>query len=174
MLGHHYEQYVETERLKAADIKPEAEFGEPHFKRYGEPISLPFTITHDKTQGLAQFDEHHTICISKMGEIYLSRAFPMLNYRAKVGTIHQTRDGKWRIGMVCDVEVEVTERVEPKLAGIDRNVGNVATAEMVLELPERVQYEMKKLEKTSKHWQRVMKRRPYNRKIFSSIILFII
>ena len=31
-LGHHYEQYVETERLKVADIKPEWEFGEPHFK----------------------------------------------------------------------------------------------------------------------------------------------
>ena len=35
-LGHHYEQYVETKRLKAAGIKPEAEFGEPHFKRYGK------------------------------------------------------------------------------------------------------------------------------------------
>ena len=156
VLGHHYEQYVETKRLKAAGIKPEAEFGEPHFKRYGDPISLPITISHNAS---ARFDGYRTIRISKMGEIYLSREFPMLNYRAKVGTIHQTRDGKWRIGMVCDVEVEVPERVEPKLAGIDRNVGNVATAEMVIELPERVQDEMKKLENNSKHWQRVMKRR---------------
>ncbi len=158
-LGHHYEQYVETERLKVADIKPEWEFGEPHFKRYGETISLPITITHDKTKGSARFDGHRTIRISKMGEIYLSREFPMLNYRPKVGTIYQTRDGKWRMGIVCDVEVEKPEPKEPKLAGVDRNVGNVATADMVLELPERVQEEMKKLEKNSKHWQRVMKRR---------------
>ena len=159
-LGHHYEQYVKTERLKAADIKPEAEFGEPHFKRYGEPISLPITINHDKTQGSARFDGHRTIKIAKMGEIYISREFPMLNYRPKVGTIYQTRDGKWRIGMVCDVEVEVPEEpIEPKLAGVDRNVGNISTAEMVLEVPECVQDEMKRLEKNSKHWQRVMKRR---------------
>ena len=158
-LGHHYEQYVETERLKAAGIKPEAEFGEPHFKRYGETISLPIAITHDKTKGSAWFDGHRTIRISKMGEMYLSREFPMLNYRPKVGTIYQTRDGKWRMGIVCDVKVEKPEPKEPKLAGVDRNVGNVATADMVLELPERVLDEMKKLEKNSKHWQRVMKHR---------------
>ena len=156
-LGRHYEQYVETERLKAADIKPEAEFGEPHFKQHGEPISLPLRITDNGSS--ARFDGHRTIRISKMGEICLSREFPMLNYRAKVGTIYQTRDGKWRVGIVCNVEVEVPEQVEPKLAGLDRNVGNVATAEMVLEVPERVQDEMKKLEKNSKHWQRVIKRR---------------
>ena len=52
-------------------------------------------------------------------------------------------------GIVCDVEVEKPEPKEPKLAGVDRNVGNVATADMVLELPERVQEEMKKLEKNS-------------------------
>ena len=158
-LGHHYEQYVKTERLKAADIKPEWEFGKPHFKRYGDPISLPITISHDKTQGSAWFDGHRTIRISKMGEIYLSREFPMLNYRPKVGTIYQTRDGKWRMGIVCDVKVEEREPVEPKLAGVDRNVGNVATADMVIELPEHVLDEMQKLEKNSKHWQRVMQRR---------------
>ena len=45
-LGRHYDQYVETERLKAAKIKPKAEFGEPHFKKYGDHISIPLTITH--------------------------------------------------------------------------------------------------------------------------------
>ena len=156
-LGRHYEQYVETERLKAADIRPETEFGEPHFKQHGEPISLPLRIAD--RGGSAWFDGHRTIRISKMGEVYLSKEFPMLNYRAKVGTIYQTRDGKWRMGIVCDVKVEKPEPKEPKLAGLDRNVGNVATADMVLELPERVQDEMKKLGNNSKHWQRVMKRR---------------
>ena len=89
-LGYHYEQYVETERLKAADIVPEWEFGEPHFKRYGETISLPITITHDKIKGSAWFDGHRAIRISKMGEVYLSREFPMLNYRPKVYTTEVT------------------------------------------------------------------------------------
>ena len=54
-LGRHYDQYVETKRLKAAKIKPKAEFGEPHFKKYGDHISIPLTITHDGTNGHAWF-----------------------------------------------------------------------------------------------------------------------
>ena len=40
-LGRHYDQYVETERLKAAGIKPQTEWGEPHFKRHGMPYLYP-------------------------------------------------------------------------------------------------------------------------------------
>ena len=73
--GRHYEQYVETERLKVADIKPETEFCASHFKRYSEPISLPLRITDGCS---ARFDGYCTIRISKVG--YLSREFPMVYY----------------------------------------------------------------------------------------------
>ena len=36
----HYSQYVESERAKAAGVKPGTVWGEPHFKRRGERISL--------------------------------------------------------------------------------------------------------------------------------------
>lgn len=82
-LGRHYAQYVETERLKAASEMSKAEFGEPHFKRYSDHISIPLTITHDNTSGSARFINDRTIRILKMGDIYLSRPFPILNYRPK-------------------------------------------------------------------------------------------
>ena len=157
-LGRHYAQYVETERLKAAGETPRAEFGEPGFRVYGEAISIPLMIRDHG--GSARFDGHRTVSIHKMGTVYLSREFPMLNFRAKVGTLYQTRDGKWRMGISCEVDVEERKApVEPKPAGVDRNVGNVATGDMVLELPEKVEKEMKKLEKSAKHWQRTMERR---------------
>ena len=68
-LGRHYDQYVETERLKAADIKPEAEFGEPHFKKYKSHISIPLTISHNNTHGSAWFTSERTIRTAKMGKI---------------------------------------------------------------------------------------------------------
>ena len=157
-IGRHYDQYVETKRLKAAGETPKAEFGEPGFRHYGESISIPLTIRDHG--GSARFDGRRTISIHKMGDVYLSREFPLLNFRAKVGTLYQTRDGKWRMGISCEVDVEKREApAEPKPAGIDRNVGNVATGDMVLELPEKVEREIEKLEKSAKHWQRVMKRR---------------
>ena len=46
-LGRHYSQYVETEHARAAGAKPGTEWGEPHYKRHGDRISMPLTITHD-------------------------------------------------------------------------------------------------------------------------------
>ena len=40
-LGRHYDQYVEAERLKAAGAESYPKYGEPHFKRYGDRISIP-------------------------------------------------------------------------------------------------------------------------------------
>ena len=102
-LGRHYDQYVETEKLKAADIKPKAEFGEPHFKKYGDHISIPFIITHDGTVGQARFTGERTIKIAKMSEVKLSREFPVLNYRYKTAQLFQLPDGGWRITISCDV-----------------------------------------------------------------------
>lgn len=79
-LGGHYNQYVETEKLKAANIKPDVEWGAPHFKKYGSHISIPLTITHGNADGQARLTSERTIKIAKMGEITLSRLFPVLNY----------------------------------------------------------------------------------------------
>lgn len=158
-LGRHYAQYVETERLKAAGETLRAEFGEPGFRHYGESISIPLAMSSTYS-GSARFDGHRTVRIYKMGKVYLSREFPMLNFRTKEGTLYQTRDGKWRMGISCEVDVEERKMpAEPKPAGVDRNVGNVATGDMVLELPDKVEKEIEKLEKSAKHWQRVMDRR---------------
>ena len=75
---------MEIERLKAASIKPEAEFGEPHFKKYESHISIPLTMPRDGAIGRARFTGECTIRIAKMGEIILSRSFPVLNYRYKM------------------------------------------------------------------------------------------
>ena len=158
-LGRHYDQYVETERLKAAGETPKTEFGEPGFRHFGESISIPLSMS-STYRGSARFDGHRTVSISKMGDVYLSREFPMLNFRTKEGTLYQTRDGKWRMGIACEVNVEERKMpTEPKPAGVDRNVGNVATGDMVLELPESVKKEIERLERSAKHCQRVMKRR---------------
>ena len=158
-LGRHYEQYVETERIKAAGGKPETEFSEPHFKRYSDPISIPLTISHDGTVGSARFTGERTIRIAKLGDIRLSRIFPVPNYRPKKATLYQTAGKKWRIGIVCDVEVERPKVVEPKVVGLDRNIGNVATPEMVIEPPIRVGKRLENLDRTIRHSQRVMNRR---------------
>ena len=94
-LGLHYSLYVETERAKAAGIEPDTEWGEPHFKKYGDRISLPLTISHDGTVGQACFTGERTIRVQKMGDIKLSRSFPVLHYRPKTARLFQTHDRKW-------------------------------------------------------------------------------
>ncbi len=158
-LGRHYDQYVETERLKAADIKPKVEFGEPHFKKYGGHISIPFIITHDGTVGQARFTGERTIKIAKMGEIKLSREFPVLNYRYKTAQLFQLPDGGWRITISCDVPDEKPIVTEPTVIGIDRNVGNVATPDCVIIIPERVARRMNNAEKTASKAQKIASRR---------------
>ena len=135
-LGRHYDQYVETKRLKAADIKPDVERGAPHFKRRGERISIPFTITHDGTVGQARFTGERTVKIAKMGEIKLSRSFPVLNYRYKTVQLFQLPDGGWRITISCDIPDEKPIVTEPTIVGVDRNVGNVTTPDCVIMVPE--------------------------------------
>ena len=94
-LGRHYSQYVETKRAKAARIELDIEWGEPHFKKYGSRISIPLTISHDGTTGQARFTGDRTIRIQKMGEIKLSRSFPVLHYHPKTARLFQTHDRKW-------------------------------------------------------------------------------
>ncbi len=158
-LGRHYEQYVETNRLKAANIKPKAEFGEPHFKKYGDHISIPLTITHDNTEGQARFTDTRTIKISKMGVIKLSREFPVLNYRYKTARLFQLPDGGWRITISCDIPDEKPAVTEQSVIGIDRNIGNVATPNCVIVVPEKVVRRMKNAEKTAAKAQKIASRR---------------
>ena len=158
-LGRHYEQYVETERLKAAGIKPEHEFGKPRFKRYGDSVSIPLTISHDGTVGSARFTGNLVIRISKLGELRLSRPFPVPNYRPKRATLYQTADKKWRMGVVCGVDVDRSVVTEPQVVGLDRNVGNVATSDMVIVPPNRVVKRLEDIDRTIRHTQRVMNRR---------------
>ena len=154
-LGRHYDQYVETERLKAADIKPEWEFGEPHFKRYGEHISIPLTISHDNTGGQARFTDTRTVQIAKMGEIKLSREFPVLNYRYKTARLLQLPDGGWRITISCKIPDETPTIVEQTVIGIDRNVGNVATPDYIITVPEKVARRVHNAEKTASKAQKI-------------------
>ena len=158
-LGQHFAQYVETERLKAIGVKPEAEFGEPHFRRYSDRFSIPLTITHDGTVGSARFINMRTIRITKLGDIHLSREFPFPNFRPKKATLYQTADGKWRIGITFEGKREKRTFDTPKPVGIDCNIGNVATPDMVIEPPDTVMYAMANLKRTIKHSQRVMNRR---------------
>ena len=158
-LGRHYDQYVETERLKAAGIKPGTEWGEPHFKRHGDAISIPLRITHDNTTGDARFTGEYSIRIAKIGEIGLSRPFPVLHYRPKTARLHQTPDGKWRIVIACeepDPEPYVGESV---LTGIDRNIGNVATPDHILVPPYKTVRRMRNAERTAEKVQRIASRR---------------
>ena len=159
-LGRHYDQYVETERLKAADIKPKAEFGEPHFKKkYGHHISIPLTISHNNTHGSAWFTSERTIKIIKMGELKLSREFPVLNYRYKTAQLFQLPDGRWRITIACEVPDEMPTVTVQTVIGIDRNVGNVATPDCVLIIPEKVARRMNNAEKTASKAQKIASRR---------------
>ena len=158
-LGRHYDQYVETERLKAVNIKPKAEFGEPHFKKHGSHISIPLTITHDNTTGQARFTDTRTIRIAKMGEIKLSREFPVLNYRYKTAQLFQLPDGGWRITISCNIPDEEPVVTEPTVIGIDRNVGNVATPDCVIIIPEKVARRMNNAEKTASKAQKIASRR---------------
>ena len=158
-LGRHYEQYVETERLKAADLKPEWEFGEPHFKRYGEHISIPLTISHDNTDGQARFTDTRTVRIAKMGEIKLSREFPVLNYRYKTARLLQLPDGRWRITISCKIPDETPSIVEQTVIGIDRNVGNVATPDYTIIIPGKVERRVHNAEKIASKAQKIASRR---------------
>ena len=158
-LGRHYDQYVETERLKAAKIKPKAEFGEPHFKKYRGHISIPLTITRDGTNGQARFTDTRTIKIAKMGEIKLSREFPVLNYRYKTAQLFQLPDGRWRITISCNIPDETPTVTEQTVIGIDRNVGNVATPDCVIMVPEKVARRMNNAVKTASKAQKIASRR---------------
>ncbi len=158
-LGKHYNQYVETEYLNAADIKPETEWGEPHFKRYGDPVSIPLRITHDNTTGNARFTDDRTIRIHKMGHIKLSRQFPVPDYQPKVARLLQTADGKWRITIACEVPDPEPYEGEPVLLGVDRNVGNVSTPDFVIVPQETMVRRMKNAEKTASRAQHIASRR---------------
>ena len=158
-LGRHYSQYVETERLKAAGIEPDMEWGEPHFKRHGDRVSIPLRITHDHTNGNARFTGDRTIRISKMGDIKLSRPFPTLNYRPKTARLYQTHDGKWRIAIACGVPDPEPYAGEPVIMGVDRNVGNISTPDHVLMPPLKMVRRMQNAEHTAGRAQRIAERR---------------
>ena len=157
-LGRHYDQYVETERLKAADITPETEWGEPHFKKRGDRISLPLNITQGNG-GTARFTGERSIRILKMGDILLSRPFPVLNYRPKTARLFQTADKKWRITVSCEVPDERPPVTEPTVIGLDKNVGNIATPTCLIVVPEKVSRRMANAEKTAKRAQKIKERR---------------
>ena len=158
-LGRHYGQYVETERLKATGITPETEWGEPRFKRYGDRISVPLTITHDNTAGQARFTGGRTVRIQKMGDITLSRPFPVPNYRPKTARLFRTADGKWRMTIACDVPDERPPVTKPVIIGVDRNVGNIATPTCLIEPPTKTVRRMANAERTAARAQRIASRR---------------
>ncbi len=83
-----------------------------------------------------------------MGEVKLLREFPVLNYRYKTAQLFQLPDGGWRITISCDVYDEKPTVTEQTVIGIDRNVGNVATPDCVIIMPERVAHRMNNAEKT--------------------------
>ena len=122
-LARHYDQYVETEYLKACGAEPYPEWGEPRFRKHSDRISIPLHITHDNTVGNARFLDGRTIRISKMGDIRMSRPFPTTNYRPKTGRLFQTEDGKWRITMSCGVPDPEPYVGTPVVMGVDRNGG---------------------------------------------------
>lgn len=158
-LGRHYNQYVETERLKAAGIKPQTEWGEPHFKRHGDAISIPLRITHDNTMGNARFTGERDIRIQKMGDAGLSRPFPAPNYRPKTARLYQTPDGKWRISISCEGPDPEPYAGEPAILGIDRNIGNVSTPDHILVPPYKTARRMRNAERTADRAQHVASRR---------------
>lgn len=158
-LGRHYGQYVETERLKAAGITPKTEWGEPRFKKYSDPISIPLKITHDNTHGDARFTGERSIRVAKMGEIGLSRPFPVPNYRPKTAQLLQTADGKWRIAIACEEPDPEPYVGEPALIGVDRNVGNVSTPDHILVPPYKTVRRMRNAERTAERAQRIASRR---------------
>ena len=158
-LGRHYDQYVETERLKATGIEPQTEWGEPRFKRHGDRISIPLRITHDNTQGTTRFTGERDIRISKMGDIKISRPFPALHYRPKAARLYQTSDGKWRIAIACEAPDPEPHTGEPVIMGVDRNVGNVATPDHILVPPLKMVRRMENAERTASRAQRIASRR---------------
>ena len=158
-LGRHYDQYVETKRLKAAGVTPQAEWGEPRFKRRGDRVSIPLTITHDSTVGSARFTGERTIRISKMGDIWLSRPFPVNHYRPKTARLFQTADRKWRMTISCEVPDPEPCAGEPVVIGLDRNIGNAATPDHVITIPEKVVRRMANAGQAARRVQRTMERR---------------
>ena len=159
-LARHYKQYADTDRARAAGITPETEWGEPHFKRHGERISVPLTITHDGTAGSARFVGGRILRVAKMGDIALSRPFPVNNYRPKAARLLQTADGRWRMTVSCQVpdgHPEVTGSAI--ILGVDRNVGNMATAGHMVEPPSKMVRRMANAERTAARAQRIMARR---------------
>ena len=158
-LGRHYSQYVEAERRRAAGAGGGIAWGEPHFKRRGGRISLPLTITHDNTRGQARFAGERTIRISKMGDINLSRPFPIPNYRPKTARLFQTSDGAWRIAIACEVEDAPPPSGEPSMVGVDRNVGNISTPYHTIEPPPKMARRIRNAEKAAGRAQRIAARR---------------
>ena len=158
-LGRHYEQFVETEYLKAAGITPDTERGEPHFKRYGERISLPLIIRHDSGNGTARFTGERVLRVYKMGDITLSRPFPVLNYQPKTARLFQLPDKRWRITIACEVPDERPPVTQPTVIGMDRNVNNNSTPDCVIEVPEKVVQRMVNAERTAKRAHKIAERR---------------
>lgn len=158
-LGRHYAQYVEAERLKATGIRPNTEWGEPRFKRHGDRISIPLKITHDNTHGDARFTGGRDIRISKMGDICLSRPFPVLHFRPKTGRLYQTHDGKWRIAISCGVPDSEPHSGEPAIIGIDRNIGNISTPDHTIVPPSKMVCRMENAERTASRAQHTASRR---------------
>ena len=157
-LGRHYSQYVETEYAKAAGAKPGTKWGEPHYKRYGDRISIPLTITHDNTSGSARFTGDRTMRILKMGDIKLSRPFPVPNYRPKTARLFQTHDRKWRIAIACGVD-DPEPCHEMVVTGVDRNIGNISTPDHTIEPPDAIVRRMGNAERTASRAQHAMSRR---------------
>ena len=158
-LGRHYWQYVETERAKAAGIAPDTEWGDPHFKKHGGRIPIPLMITHDDTVGNARFTGERTTRIRKMRDAALSRPFPVLDYRPKTARLFRTADGKRRVTVSCEAPGGWQPVTEPVVIGVDRNVGNIATPDHVIEPPSKIHRRMAGGEKTARRAQHTIERR---------------
>lgn len=126
-----YGRYAETERLKAEGEK--AEFAGPHFRRYGDPVSIPPTVWHDWTAGSAIMRAIHT---SGLGGLRLRGSFPVLNHGPGKAAPCQAADMKRRI-RPCIVKPACDEPgAEPAVVGPYSNTGNTAALHMVVMPPE--------------------------------------
>ena len=86
--------------------------------------------------------------LAKMGEIKLSREFPVLNYRYKTAQLFQLPDGKWRMTVSCDIPEDKPPVTEPTAIGMDGNVGNAATPDYTIMVPEKVTHRMINTQRT--------------------------
>ena len=89
----------------------------------------------------------------------MSRPFPTNNYRPKTGRLFQTKDGKWRITISCEVPDPEPFTGTPVVIGFDLNVGNMATPDCLIVPQPKMVKRMKNAEKTASRAQHIASRR---------------